>query len=71
MNIPLAEPGKTRIGWIGTGVLIYASLSMLVEIERAFNEIYHAPSGRSWLRRLVLYWTLLTLGPIFLLGGFR
>ena len=62
-------PFKT-IGWIGTGVLIYAALSMLVEIERAFNEIYKAPSGRSWLRRLVLYWTLLTLGPIFLLGGF-
>ncbi len=62
-------PFKT-IGWIGTGVLFYAALSVLVEIERAFNEIYRAPSGRSWLRRLVLYWTLLTLGPVFLLGGF-
>ena len=62
-------PFKT-IGWIGTGVLIYAAFSMLVEVERAFNDIYHAPTGRNWLRRIVLYWTLLTLGPVFLLAGF-
>lgn len=58
------------IGVIGMVALIYAALAMLVEIERAFNQVYRAPRGRSWSRRVVLYWTLLTLGPLALFATF-
>jgi membrane protein len=58
------------VGFIGLGTLIYAAISMLVEIEEAFNQIYAAPSGRSWTRRVTQYWTLLTLGSLFLVGSF-
>lgn len=58
------------VGIIGLVTLIYAAISMLVEIEDAFNQIYHAPNGRSWMRRLTQYWTLLTLGSLFLVGSF-
>lgn len=58
------------LGLIGLGALIYAALGMLVEIERAFNQIYRVPTGRSWSRRLILYWTLLTLGPLGLVATF-
>ncbi len=58
------------IGFIGLGALIYAALSMLVEIERAFNQIYRVPSGRSWWSRVTRYWTLLTLGSIGLFATF-
>jgi YihY family inner membrane protein len=51
------------IGAIGLAAMIYAAISMLVEIERAFNQIYRVPQGRSWAKRVLLYWTLLTLGP--------
>ncbi len=71
----------TAIGSIGLGLLIYSALSLLVELEQAFNEIYAAPSGRSWTRRLMQYWTTLTLGALMLgatfldtsgwLGGIR
>jgi membrane protein len=44
-------------------------VSMLVEIERAFNQIFRVPRGRSWWRRTVNYWTLLTLGGIGLAGS--
>jgi membrane protein len=64
-SIPLAT-----IGWIGVATLIYAALGMLVEVERAFNQIYRAPVGRSWTRRLVEYWALLTLGSVALLATF-
>jgi membrane protein len=64
-SIPFA-----RIGWIGLGMLIYAALSMLVELERAFNQIYRVPIGRSWARRVTQYWTLLTLGSGFLVATF-
>ena len=43
---------------------------MLVEIEKAFNQIYNAPEGRSWARRVTQYWTLMTLGVIFLVLSF-
>lgn len=56
----------TAIGTIGLGLLIYSALSMLVELEQAFNEIYAAPAGRSWTRRLMQYWTTLTLGALML-----
>jgi membrane protein len=56
----------TAIGSVGLGLLIYSALSMLVELEQAFNEIYAAPTGRSWTRRLMQYWTTLTLGVIML-----
>jgi len=58
------------IGFAAILMLIYAAMSMLVEIEQAFNEIYNAPEGRSWVRRIVQYWTLLTLGPVLLIASF-
>lgn len=55
---------------IGILTLVYGALSMLVEIEMAFNQVYHAPGGRSWSRRITQYWTLLTLGPVLLFMSF-
>ncbi len=51
------------LGWVGLAVVIYAAIAMMVTIENAFNIIYRAPEGRSWLRRLPIYWTVLTVGP--------
>lgn len=58
------------IGLVGVVALIYAAISMMVEVEQAFNHVCRAPSGRSWARRVTQYWTLLTLGPLFLLASF-
>lgn len=55
------------LGWVGFGVVIYSALWVLVTIEDGFNRIYRAPSGRSWLRRLLVYWFLLTFPAA--LGG--
>lgn len=58
------------IGLIGIATLLYAAISMLVELERAFNQIYRVPIGRSWPRRIMQYWTILTLGSLFLVATF-
>jgi membrane protein len=55
------------IGAVGALLLIWAALSLLVSFENAANKIYRAPSGRSWLKRIGIYWTVLTLGPVLLL----
>tara|TARA_R110000782_G_scaffold30348_1_gene75488 strand:+ start:4662 stop:6173 length:1512 start_codon:yes stop_codon:yes gene_type:complete len=60
-------------GWLAlvTGlVLFYAAVSMLIEVEKSFNAVCGAPVGRSWLRRLILYWTMLTLGGVLLAATF-
>jgi membrane protein len=51
------------ITWVGVAVLIYAAISLMVTIEGCFNTIYRAPEGRSWSRRIPVYWTVLTLAP--------
>jgi membrane protein len=54
------------IGVIGALLLIWAALGLLISFENAANRIYRAPSGRGWLPRVGIYWTVLTLGPILL-----
>ncbi len=58
------------IGAIGVLTLIYASISMLTEIERAFNNVYRAQVGKSWGKRIIQYWTIITLVPILLFSAF-
>ncbi len=60
----------TGIGLASLLLLVYAAVSMVVEIEYAFNRIYEAPAGKSWARRIMQYWTLMTLGVLFLVGTF-
>jgi len=58
------------IAVVGLLLLVYAALSLIIQVEQAFNTICRAPTGRRLAVRLTNYWALLTLGPIFLLGGF-
>lgn len=58
------------IGGIGAITLIYAAISMLIEIERCFNQIFRVPIGKPWRRRILEYWALLTLGTPCLVATF-
>jgi membrane protein len=55
------------IGAVGALLLIWAALGLLISFEDAANKIYRAPRGRSVFVRVVIYWTVLTLGPLLLL----
>ena len=57
------EINIAAIGWVGLAVVIYSAIGLMVTIEKSFNIIYRAPEGRSWSKRLTIYWTVLTLGP--------
>ena len=54
------------LGAIGFAVLLFSIISLLWNIESAFNHIYAVKKPRSPLQRLLKYWSFLTLGPIFL-----
>lgn len=53
-----------RLGTVGTAFLLVTVISLLTNIERAFNDIWGIRRARSVLRRFQVYWPLVTLGPI-------
>ena len=60
---------NTRSGTLGvTGsvMLIFVAISMLSRIEDTFNDIWGVARGRSWLMRVMLYWSLISLVPVLL-----
>jgi len=50
-------------------VVIWAALSLLSTIERAFNNIWQVTRPRGFLQRMINYWALLTLAPLLLGAG--
>ncbi|MHC4948385.1 MAG: YhjD/YihY/BrkB family envelope integrity protein [Planctomycetota bacterium] len=52
------------VGWVGLLVVIYSAIGLMVTVENSFNMVYRAPGGRSWTRRVPIYWTVLTLGVL-------
>ncbi len=59
-----------QLTWIGVIFLIATSFMMLVTIEQAFNSIWRVKKPRYGLQRFLLYWALLSLGPILIGAGF-
>jgi membrane protein len=54
---------------VGILVLLFSAISLMISIEDAFNRIWRVATGRTTASRLIMYWTVLTAGPILLAGG--
>jgi membrane protein len=52
------------VSWIGFALIAYAAIGLMVTIENSFNTIFRAPAGRPWIRRIPLYWFVLTVSPV-------
>ncbi len=66
----LAQINYGAITAVGVAIFIYAALSLLIQIEHAFNTVCRAAAGRSFVVRLTNYWTMLTLGSLALFASF-
>ena len=53
----------------GLVFLMVSSLLMLATIEDAFNDIWRVRRGRVFFQRLLVYWAVLTLGPILIIAS--
>ncbi|MFL6706680.1 MAG: YihY family inner membrane protein, partial [Massilia sp.] len=56
----------TRLSAVGAVALLVTSTAMMSMIERALNQIWGVKRRRPFTQRLVMYWALLTLGPILI-----
>lgn len=58
--------GKGSVTLVSVIIVIWAALSLLSTVEKAFNNIWHIPKGRAFLHRVINYWALVTLGPLLI-----
>lgn len=55
---------------VGVAVLIVTAFFMLLKIEKAFNGIWRVRQPRKGVSSFLLYWAVLSLGPLLLGAGF-
>lgn len=59
-----------QLTWIGVLLLAVTAWTMLVTIEKTFNTIWRVRQPRRGLSSFLLYWAILSLGPLLLGAGF-
>ena len=58
---------SATLGITGTVGLVVVAILLLSTIEDTFNDIWGVLRRRSWFRRIVQYWTTISLGPIIVI----
>ncbi|HVM62062.1 MAG TPA: YihY/virulence factor BrkB family protein [Verrucomicrobiae bacterium] len=58
-----------KLGTVGTVLLVLVAVQLLMTIEQTFNDIWGVAEGRSVWRKIVYYWTSITLGPLVVFGA--
>lgn len=58
-----------RVGPVGVVLLVWAALMLLTTVEKSLNKIFKARRSRSLRRRIPLYWSIMTLGPLVLVAA--
>lgn len=56
----------SRLSGIGVGVLVVVAVMMMINIDQAINVIWRAKPRRTPLAQFLMYWSVLTLGPLFM-----
>ncbi|MGG2396435.1 YihY family inner membrane protein [Pseudomonas sp. SH1-B] len=59
-----------QLTWFGVGLLAVTAFLMLVTIEKTFNVIWRVRQPRRGMSSFLLYWAILSLGPLLLGAGF-
>ena len=54
------------LGVTGMALLIFVAISMLNNVESAFNDIWGVTKGRNWLMRVLRFWAAISLGPLLI-----
>ncbi|HTN49279.1 MAG TPA: YihY family inner membrane protein [Burkholderiaceae bacterium] len=55
-----------RLTTAGLIVLALSALAMIMTVDHALNDVWQVRTRRSFSQRLLIYWALLTLGPLLI-----
>ncbi|WP_370872041.1 YihY family inner membrane protein [Hydrogenophaga sp.] len=56
----------SQMGWAGALVLLVTALALILTIDRKLNDIWRVRQARPLTQRILVYWAVLTLGPLLL-----
>lgn len=56
----------SRVSAISAVALLITSILTMATIDKAFNQIWHVKRSRPWAQRLLVYWAIITLGPLLI-----
>lgn len=56
----------SRLSAFGAVGLIVTTVAMMLTIDRAFNRIWRVKTARPLAQRVVVYWAIVTLGPLLI-----
>jgi membrane protein len=56
----------SRLGSLGLAVVLVTALALVLTIDRTLNRIWRVPRPRPLGQRVLIYWALITLGPLLL-----
>ena len=65
-NLSQFATKATRLSAIGAIALVLTAVAMLLTIDRAFNQIWRVKTSRPLAQRLMVYWAVMTLGPLLI-----
>jgi membrane protein len=63
-NLTQFASKATRLSAVGAVALVFTTAAMIGTIERAFNQIWRVKRPRPVVQRVLIYWALVTLGPL-------
>lgn len=63
-NLTQFASKATGLSAVGAVALVFTSGAMIFTIERALNQIWRVRQPRPLLQRVLVYWALVTLGPL-------
>lgn len=56
----------TRLSAVGGVALIVTAVATMAMIDKTFNQIWHVKRSRPLLQRVLVYWAIVTLGPLLI-----
>jgi len=60
-----------RLGPLSVVLLVWTALTLLTMMERCLNRVFEAPKSRGFARRILIYWSAVTLGPLVIVAAVR
>ena len=64
INSSISNIHAGAVGGIGIVLLLYTAISLLTTVEQSFNHIWGIRQGRTFFWRCIIYWGVITLGPV-------
>ncbi len=64
INTFIANSRSGAAGIIGLFTLLFIVIGLFTTIENTFNAIWGVRRGRTWVMRIIYYWTVITLGAV-------